>query len=232
MAGCRFLAGVNAVTERYWQSGDVVAMRWLVNGRIWIAHPNIVVKDSADETQLLLLPGAQGFVPRMLWQGATNSKDSWDRWTEEAQPVFDLRAHPWNTHRLLTVLRPGTWYSIMHFWHATDSAFKQYYVNFQLPFKRSRTGFDSYDLELDLVVEPTLEWRWKDIDEYERGIVLGHLRPEWVAAIDSAKHDVLALIEQRRYPFDGAHVGFRPDPAWRPPVLPAGWDTSDASLSA
>lgn len=208
----------------YWQPGDVVAMRWLIDGRVWIAQPNIVVKDTTEETLLLLLPGAQCFVPRALWQDAANSKDNWDRWREEAQPAFDLRAHPWNTHRLLTVLRPGAWYSVMHFWSHADDAFRHYYVNFQLPFLRSRTGFDSYDLELDLVLDAALNWRWKDVEEYERGVALGRLRPEWVAAIDTAKREVFERIEHKRDPFDGAHLNFRPDSTWRAPVLPAGWE--------
>jgi hypothetical protein len=41
----------------------------------------------------------------------------------------------------------------MH-WEGAARAFGAWYVNLQEPFRRSRLGFDTQDLELDVVVSP------------------------------------------------------------------------------
>ena len=43
-----------------------------------------------------------------------------------------------------------------------------WYVNLQLPFRRTELGFETMDLVLDLIVDPDGSWRWKE-DEDELG---------------------------------------------------------------
>jgi hypothetical protein len=49
----------------------------------------------------------------------------------------------------------------------------------QLPFVRFTTGFDPLDLELDVVIQPSYEWLWKDQEDYQVGIARGFLVGEW-----------------------------------------------------
>ncbi|MGE5777292.1 MAG: DUF402 domain-containing protein, partial [Chloroflexota bacterium] len=105
-----------------------------------------------------------------------------------------------------------------------ENRFTGYYINFQLPFQRSKAGFDTLDLELDIVIKPTYEWLWKDIDGYREGIERGIIRKEWAQEIETAKQEVLEKIEKRLYPFDGAWLSWIPDPNWQPPALPENWD--------
>ena len=138
----------------------------------------------------------------------------------------------WRTNRFLILLEPKKFYSINLIWNHASEAFLGYYVNFQLPFQRSRCGFDTFDLELDLVIEPDLRWQWKDVEEYRRGVEMGILRPEWVAGLEQARPEVFSRLEQRLYPFDGSWLSsrapqrgqWRPQPAWGASQLPEGWE--------
>jgi hypothetical protein len=93
-----------------------------------------------------------------------------------------------------------------------------------MPFQRSPCAIDTLDLDLDLVVNPDLSYRWKDIDDYEKGIQTGVILPEWVDRVETAKPEILAKIERRQYPFDGSWLNWRPDPNGPLPALPENWD--------
>lgn len=135
-----------------------------------------------------------------------------------------MEAYTWHTNRLLILLQPEKYYASYYFWQADNNQFLCYYVNFQLPFHRSSIGFDTFDLELDIIIEPTYEWHWKDVEDYEKGIEHGILRKEWVKEINAAKPEVFDKLEKRQYPFDGTWLGWTPDPNWTPPPLPENWD--------
>lgn len=111
-----------------------------------------------------------------------------------------------------------------YLWQTDKNHFLCYYINFQLPFRRNEIGFDTLDLELDIVIEPTYEWHWKDADDYPRGIECGILRKEWTQRIDAAKPEIFDWIEKRQYPFDGAWLDWMPDKSWSPPKLPENRD--------
>lgn len=206
---------------KYWQHGDAVAFRWMANGRTLIAQASLVVKDTAEETALLILPGAETVKPDGLWESAERR---WDRWIVQRDNKWALRPSAWHTNRVLMVVRPGDWYSVMYFWPQDTSVFDCYYVNFQLPLQRTPSGFDSFDLELDLVVEPDGRWHWKDEEDYRLGIAAGFILPEWTAQIDRAKETLIARIAARAYPFDGTWTNYQPHAHWGPPSLPAGWN--------
>ncbi len=207
----------------YWNPGDVVVLRWITNGRLRIAQPNIVVKDSAEETALLLLPGTTCVVPEWLWRGDQRD-DSRNRWAEESNGAYALREHTWHTNRLLMILEPDKFYSVIYFWHHDTNAFSCYYINFQIPFRRSHCGFDTYDLELDIVVEPSLKWEWKDVDGYHDGIEQGSIHGQWVDEIERAKPEIFTKLQNRSYPFDGHWINYQPSAEWAIPKLPEGWD--------
>jgi len=97
-------------------------------------------------------------------------------------------------------------------------------VNFQLPFKRSQCSIDTFDLEIDLDIDPDFSLRWKDVDEYKKGIEAGIILPVWVDEIENAKPQILEKIESRQYPFDSSWRDWTPDPNWSPPKLPENWD--------
>ena len=206
----------------YWNPGDVVALRWIAQGHLRIAQPIRVVKDGPEETALLMLPGSICYVPEWVWREGVDERSI--RWANEREGATVLRAHIWHTNRTLMLLYPNRFYSIIHFWNDSTIKFECYYINFQLPFRRSPCEFDTYDLELDLVIDPSLTWEWKDVDAYNDGVFQGNIRPQWVEAIDRAKAEVLTMVRERAYPFDGRWINFRHPLGWTIPTLPARWD--------
>jgi hypothetical protein len=207
-----------------WNSGDNVTLRGIYNHRVSYIQSAVVVHDRPEEVALVILPGAECFAPEGYINGKHGAAGRWDRWNAYQEGDWEMQRFVWHTNRLLILLEPDKYYASYYFWQADKNQFLCYYVNFQLPFHRTRIGFDSFDLELDIIIEPTYEWRWKDLDDYQRGIECGILRQEWVQEIDAAKHEVFENLEKRQYPFDGSWLDWMPDPNWSPPKLPANWD--------
>jgi protein associated with RNAse G/E len=203
-----------------WKPGDVIVWRGIYQQRVWNAMPVIVVKDTPEEIALALLPGAEGMAPEGYSEGKQNGKRRWDfkykRWKVEQ--------YTWHTNRLLLILEPQKYYSTMLFWNAKSGEFICYYVNFQIPFKRSRCGVDTLDLELDLIIHPDYSYDWKDLDDYMQAIDHGVTPAEWINEIDEASLELMAKLEKREYPLDGSWLDWKPDRDWVPPKLPEGWD--------
>ncbi len=207
--------------DKHWRPGDVVAYRWMVNDRVLIAQAAYVVDDTAEETALLVMPGAEIHKPEMLWASAERR---WDRWAVQRDDDWVLRPSIWRDNRMLMVVRPDDWYSVMYFWPEATGAFDCYYVNFQLPLRRTSVGFDSFDLELDIVMEPDGRWRWKDEEDYQRGIAAGFIMPEWTAQINRATEPLLTQMTARSYPFDETWINYKPPSHWMAPRLPRDWE--------
>ena len=207
-----------------WEPGDTVALRGIYNRRVSYMQSAVVVRDSSEEVALPILPGAGCCAPEGYINGKHGAAGRWDRWGEYLKGDWKMQSYLWHTNRLLILLQPEKYYASYYFWRANDNEFLCYYVNFQLPFHRSRFGFDTFDLELDIVIEPTYEWHWKDFDDYQRGIERGILSKEWVQEIDASQPEVFEKLKKRQYPFDGAWLDWMPEPNWSPPTLPENWD--------
>ena len=76
---------------------------------------------------------------------------------------------------------------------------------------------------MDLVVTPDLSaCRWKDEDEYAQGRRLGLIDDALHQHVDTARQQVIALIESRQGPFADNWSSWKRDPAWPAPALPPG----------
>lgn len=203
-----------------WNPGDVVAWRGIFDRRVWHVQPTVAVKDSPEEILLTLLPGTECIAEETYPQGKKSGNRRWDF----KDTNWNLEKYTWRTNRLLILLEPDKYYSVMHFWNHTSNEFLCYYIDFQLPFKRSHCGIDTLDLDLDLIVKPDLSFEWKDEDDYQQAIKHGVIFPEWVEGIDAAQKEVFAKLERSQYPFDGFWLNWKPDPNWEPPKLPENWD--------
>jgi len=207
-----------------WKSGDCVILRGVYNRRVWIAQSAFVVKDTREETALAMLPGAECMMPEGYVNGKHGERRAWDRWKDYKTNDCNMVRFFWHTNRLLLLLEPDKYYATVYFWKGDTDEFLCYYINFQIPFQRSKYGFDTLDLELDIVIEPSFKWKWKDLEEYQDGINKGIILKEWTEKIDNAKTEVFQKIEQRQYPLDGKWLNWYPDPSWSSPKLPADWD--------
>jgi predicted RNA-binding protein associated with RNAse of E/G family len=116
-------------------------------------------------------------------------------------------------------LRAGHYFGVDLFFGGSE--FVRWYVNFERPYVRTRIGIDTFDLLLDLLVEPDLSYRWKDEDEYAHGRRLGLVTQAEHRSVQRARERVVELIERRAEPFDERWQSWRPDPGWPQPRLPA-----------
>lgn len=207
-----------------WKPGDHVVMRGVYNQHVWIVQSAIVVKDTVEEVAIAILPGAQCAMPEGYINGKHGVRGKWSRWDDYQNDRRDMQEFTWHTNRLLVLMQPEKYYASIYFWKHDTGEFLCYYVNFQLPFVRSAHGFDTLDLELDIVLEPSLAWSWKDQEEYQDGIARGVLRPEWIDEIEQSTEEIFQKIELRKYPFDGAWLNWQLDPGWSTPRLPNDWD--------
>ena len=206
-----------------WTREDSCVLRGVVNSRVWLAQAVIVVKDEPEETILLLPPGAQCAYPEGYWRWGKGDYSQGNRWQEAKSQNLTLRELTWRTNRVLMFLEPQKYFSCFLFWDDATDVFNCYYINFQLPYSRSHVGFDTLDLELDIVIDPQLKWHWKDEADYQAGIQEGGIHEDWVKGIDDAQEDVFDRIRNCNCPFDGSWMHWKPDTSWTPPRLPERW---------
>ena len=203
-----------------WNPGDIVIGRGVYRERIWHVVPSIIVRDTPREIVMAIVPGSECMAEENYTRGIKNGKRRWDFKDGD----WRLEKSVWHTNRVLSIVEPGKYYSIMFFWNHYSNKFLGYYINFQVPFKRNPCGFDTLDLDLDIDIDPDFGFKWKDEDDYQKAIDHGLISPEWMQGIETAKPEILDRIEKRQYPFDGSWLDWKPDPGWSPPTLPENWD--------
>jgi predicted RNA-binding protein associated with RNAse of E/G family len=169
-------------------------------GRVWRAQACRIVEESPETIALWIPAGSPVKVPD---GGLRIPGDDWE--------LVDKV----NSRDQICVARPGRAYSIYVFWK-DGWELDDWYVNFERPLRRTPVGFDTFDLKLDLIVQPDGSYRWKDEDELEQAAAAGLLDADDVRAEGQR---VLA-----EWPFPTGWEDWRPDPAWPVPQLPAGWD--------
>lgn len=206
-----------------WSEGESLLLRGMYEGRPAYVQSVRVVRDTPEETALAVWPGAECAAPSGYIHRRHGDNSSWDRWGETLTDTLALEKYTWHSNRFLILLEPDKFYSTIYMWDAASSEFLCYYINFQIPFRRTRLGFDTLDLDLDIVIEPSYEWHWKDVDEYQHGIRSGGITPVWVSAVEQARKEVATRLRERLYPLDGAWREWTLDPSWSPPRLPADW---------
>lgn len=199
--------------------------RGIANRQVWLVRPSVVVSDSPRQTLLLLVPGTRCKFPAGLitrkYSGSRNSRQS--RWDEQENPPWEMVDWIWQQKRFLTFLEPDYYYSIAIVWDHDSNKFHSWYVNFELPFRRSPIGFDTLDLELDLVVSSDYSLRWKDADEYREAVRRGVITAYMAEQIAKSQKEVLQKIEQRAEPFDGSWIDWMPVGNWTIPDLHPDW---------
>ncbi|WP_345942768.1 DUF402 domain-containing protein [Streptomyces sp. SID486] len=209
---------------RTFEAGQTVVRREVYrSGRVWNEHALRVVADTGEALVAACAPGAETRWPA-LYVKARDDGDQSARtkaFDVMATGVWELVAAVWQETELLLWKPPETWFSINAFY--TADGLRNWYVNFEHPTRRTSSGFDTFDLTLDLVVAPDLTgWHWKDEDEYAQVRRLGIVTDAEHHAVDAAREQVLAMIAERSGPFADAASwsSWRWDPDWPAPRLP------------
>ena len=191
-----------------WRTGDVIVRREVLNGgRVWLELPVIVVQDDPGLLATYIAEGAPLRFPPGDW------------------PTEDGR-HPWHTHAswkdhgVLMLQRPGEAYAVWVFWSGQDRDFAGWYINLQEPFRRTATGYDTQDLELDIVVSVDGSWRLKDDEVLEQRVREGRFTRDQVAEVRAEARRVTDDIDVGRKWWSDDWAGWRPDPKWPKPAFP------------
>lgn len=113
-------------------------------------------------------------------------------------------------------------------WHDGSDWLPDWYVNLELPWARTRVGFDTQDWTLDVVASTDAEgiWsvRYKDEDELSFYANTGHWSEGMRSIIERAGEDATRTALARTFPFDADWSDWIPDPAWPAPELPSEWN--------
>lgn len=196
------------------EPGEPVAIREIWNGRVWYARPAIVVQDEPNLTMLHVPAGVRCKEP--VGPDGTPLRipsDTWDLRDSD-------RGDGWN----LSFAFPDTPYAVILGFGAADDL-QSYYVNLQTPLRRTPAGFDTVEYLLDVTIPPDRSsWTWKDEDELAEAVSRGLFTYEDVSWLRFWGEKAVEHVLLREPPFDEDWEGWRPDPGWESPALPAGWD--------
>lgn len=187
------------------------------NGRVWAARPYGLVRDDGDFAVLWFPRGTRWKAPTTP-PGRPREEDRGERLAQCAlRGDWVFRDAVWDVDTLV-LLREGDWHGLWVSWLPSGEHWG-WYVNLQLPFRRTELGFETMDLVLDVIVDPDGTECWKDEDELETWVARGACEPELAERIRAEGERVLA-----RAPWPTGWEEWRPDPAWNLPELPLGWD--------
>ncbi len=194
-----------------WKPGDAVVRREIVGGVPWLGWMVNVVEDSPDLLATYSPSGSPFHFPEGNW------------------PTRDGR-HPWHGYGgwqgsgTLMLQRPGDCYAVWLFWDGPDREFRGWYVNLESPFARTRIGFDTLDLELDIVVAPDGSWSMKDVDLLWQRREEGRFSLGEVRNILDLGDSLGRMLDSGDWWWDAAWVDWAPDPDWTVPDIPTGWE--------
>ena len=193
-------------------------MREVWGDRVLAARPLRVVHDGDDQRSFFFVPGT-------AWKSDPRNHGE-VRFLDGPWELEDrVRERP-----VLSFAFPDRAYAVLLTW-SPAWAFEGTYVNLQTPLRETPLGFDYVDHFLDLLIAPGADGAsgvtWKDEDELEEARDRGLVTAEEARAIRLAGERAVAHIVNHETPFDTDWTTWRPDPSWRPPPLPPGWDRID-----
>jgi hypothetical protein len=93
-------------------------------------------------------------------------------------------------------------------------------VRFQEPFRRTALGYDTQDMELDIVVSPDGSWRLKDDEVMEQRVREGRLTRDQVWEVRTEARRVTDDLDAGLKWWSDDWARWRPDPKWPKPAFP------------
>jgi hypothetical protein len=196
-----------------WGRGETIVRREIWRGRPWLGTVVFVVEDSPDLLVTYLPEEATFGFPDGDWPGPTGR-----------HPWHGRGA--WEGHGVLMLQRPWESYAVWHFWDGPERAFAGWYLNLQDPFRRTAVGYDTQDLELDVWMPSHGSWSFKDEELLEVRVREGRFTRDEVASIRTLGDEIGAMLDRGEQWWDESWTTWRPDPAWRGPALPGGWESA------
>jgi predicted RNA-binding protein associated with RNAse of E/G family len=120
----------------------------------------------------------------------------------------------WQGHGVLMLQRPEDAYAVWVFWFGEAREFRGWYVNLQERFRRTESGYDTQDHELDIWVTPDGAWEWKDDELLDVRVEEERFTPQQAESIRAEGRQVVELVERREQWWDDAWAEWQPDSGW------------------
>ena len=196
-----------------WDIGDVIVQRQVWRGTVILGMPTIVIEATDAHVVTYVAPGAPLGLVEDVRYPSQNGRHPWYGKTN------------WEGHGMVAITPRTGHYSVHHYWAGPDREFVCWYLNIQEPMRPTAIGFDTQDLELDLVVMPDGSWLLKDDDLLEQRVADGRWTADEVAAIRRLGASIIRDdVEPGEWWWDRKWAEWEPDDSLRAPDLPPGWE--------
>jgi len=211
---------------QYWEPGTTI--EWVYEGTGRHADkPNVrpmtVVRDDADGLVAWLAPGTPLIKPVLVDGRETRHAGPVAMFTEERVLKLDV----WRGTGILKVSPPGKPWSVWYFW-GEDGTFRGWYVNLEREHVRDPEArrVSTVDHVLDLWIHPDRTIEWKDEDELEGAVATGRFSAEEAERIIADGRAAEKEIATWASPFADAWHEWQPNPSWRLPEAPTGYEVA------
>lgn len=181
--------------------GEVIRSRDVWRGTPWLLVDVRVLEDAGDTLAVYLAPGTPLVSPAGSWP--------WEG-------THPWAGRSWEGHGVVQLLSARERFSVWAFWEGAERRFAAWYVNLQEPFRRTRQGIDTLDLELDYVVRPDGSWERKDDEKLDAWVERGRWTVEEVAEIRAVGAEVERRLEAGKRWWDARWAEWAPPPGWDP----------------
>ena len=209
----------NSTGDSRFQPGDHIAIRYVFRGKVQTVFPSIVVTDTPELIATWTPPGTT------VMNGVSGGTGHLSVEVMAAQS-WEMVARKWQTSGVLRLKSPRTMWSLWVFWEEGGADVRTWYINIDAPYKRTRFGFDTWDMFLDVVVTPDRKsWEYKDEDEFADAIAAGLFTAREADEVRATAAQALKTVRADRPPFGSIWASWRPDVLWKMPELPDGWET-------
>jgi len=184
--------------------------------RVISVIPVRVVRDDNELVVLWMPVGVSTMKPELVEHTPGTPR----RWIDGN---WYLTRSTWRWAELLILVRPDERRATWVRWSA-DRTFRGWAVNLQDELFRTRLGFDIYDHQLDVLIEPDGRWRYKDEAELALSVELGRMTRDAADEVRAEARLAIGQIERNESPFCDGWERWTPDPTWTLPDLVDDWD--------
>ena len=118
-------------------------------------------------------------------------------------------------HRKLGFIRRGTisyeyywrerWFNIFRF-HEPEGDLRNFYCNVATPAVLRENRLEYIDLDIDVLVNPELNYEILDLDEFAEHTVEFGYPAELIENAKASLNELIELIERRQFPFDAGRA--------------------------
>ncbi|MDX6292499.1 MAG: hypothetical protein QOH50_1574 [Kribbellaceae bacterium] len=214
------------MTARFWQPGTTIQWVYEGTGR-HSGKPNVrpmtVVRDDEAGLVAWLAPGTPLIKPVLTDGRETRLAGPKGMFTEDRVLKLDI----WRGTGILKVSPAGKPWSVWHFW-GEDGTLNGWYVNLEAIHRRDtdERRTTTVDYVLDLWITPDRTVEWKDEDELEGAVATGRFSADEAERIIADGRAAEKEIATWSSPFADAWHEWQPNPGWRLPEAPTGYEVA------